>query len=79
LVINQYYLTALAGSALFAALFTVLSAVLGSAVLGSAVLGSAVLGSAVLGFALFVSFPALFLVGFFMNTWTFFVCFLSHF
>jgi len=74
LVINQYYLTALAGSALFAALFTVLSAVL-----GSAVLGSAVLGSAVLGFALFVSFPALFLVGFFMNTWTFFVCFLSHF
>jgi len=64
LVINQYYLTALAGSALFAALFTVLSAVL---------------GSAVLGFALFVSFPALFLVGFFMNTWTFFVCFLSHF
>jgi len=74
LVINQYYLTALAGSALFAALFTVLSAVL-----GSAVLGSAVLGSAVLGFALFVSFPALFLAGFFMNTWTFFVCFLSHF
>jgi hypothetical protein len=69
LVINQYYLTALAGSALFAVLFTVLFAVL----------GSAVLGSAVLGFALFVSFLALFLAGFFMNTWTFFVCFLSHF
>jgi len=73
LVINQYYLTALAGSALFAALFTVLSAVLGSAVLGSAVLGSAVLGS-----ALFVSFPARFLMSFFMNTRAFFVCFLSH-
>jgi len=37
---------------------------------------------AVFGFALFVCFPALFpmcfLVGFFMNTRTSFVCFLSH-